>query len=107
MVVMRGDVWLVTLDPTIGSEIRKARPCVVISPPEMHDHLRTVIAAPMTTGSTAAPFRIPLKFSGKGGLILLDQIRALDKARLVKKLGAVSAATLAATLAVLQQMFAE
>jgi mRNA interferase MazF len=107
MVVMRGDVWLVTLDSTIGSEIRKARPCVVISPPEMHDHLRTVIAAPMTTGSTPAPFRIPLKFSGKGCLILLDQIRALDKARLVKKLGAVSAATLAATLAVLQQMFAE
>lgn len=107
MVIMRGDVWLVTLDPAVGSEIRKARPCVVISPAEMHDHLRTVIAAPMTTGSRPAPFRIPLKFSGKGGLILLDQIRALDKARLVKKLGAVSAATLAATLAILQQMFAE
>ena len=107
MVVARGDVWLVALDPTLGSEIRKARPCVVISPPEMHDHLRTVIAAPMTTGSLAAPFRVAVRFRGKSGLVLLDQVRALDKLRLVKRLGAVSPAVLAASLAVLREMFSE
>jgi len=107
MVVARGDVWLVALDPTLGSDIRKARPCVVISPPEMHDHLRTVIAAPMTTGSTAAPFRVAVRFRGKSGLVLLDQVRALDKLRLVKRLGAVSPAVLAASLAVLREMFSE
>jgi mRNA interferase MazF len=107
MVVVRGDVWLVAHDPTLGSEIRKTRPCVVVSPPEMHDHLRTVIAAPMTTGSSAAPFRVAVRFGGKKGLILLDQLRALDKTRLVRRVGGVSAATLAAALAVLQQMFAE
>ena len=107
MVVSRGDVWLVVLDPTRGSEIRKARPCVVISPPEMHDHLRTFIAAPMTTGSPPAPFRIAMRFSGKSGLILLDQIRALDKTRLVKRLGAVPGTVLAASLAALREMFAE
>ena len=103
MVVARGEVWLVALDPTRGSEIRKMRPCVVVSPPEIHDYLRTVIAAPMTTGSTPAPFRIPVKFGGKSGLILLDQMRSLDKSRLVKRLGAVSAASLIA----LRAMFAE
>ena len=107
MVVVRGEVWLVALDPTRGSAIRKTRPCVVLSPPEMHDYLRTVIAAPMTTGSMPAPFRIPLRFGGKRGLILLDQMRALDKARLVKRLGAVPAPTLVSSLAVLQRMFAE
>ena len=84
--VKTGDVWLANLDPTVGSEIQKTRPCVVISPAEMHDYLRTVIVAPMTTGSRSAGFRIPLTFQGKSGLILLDQIRTLDKARLVKKL---------------------
>ena len=106
MVVVRGEVWLAALDPTIGSEIRKTRPCVVVSPAEMHDYLRTVIVAPMTTGSKPAPYRIPLKFSGKSGLVLLDQIRTLDRQRLVKKAGAVSPATLRATLTALQQMFA-
>ena len=106
MVVVRGEVWLAALDPTIGSEIRKTRPCVVVSPPEMHDYLRTVIVAPMTTGSKPAPYRIPLKFSGKNGLVLLDQLRTLDKHRLVKKAGAVSPVTLRATLAALQLMFA-
>ncbi len=105
MVVVRGDVWLAVLDPTIGSEIRKTRPCVVVSPPEMHDHLRTVIVAPMTTGGQLAPFRIPLTFGGKKGLVLLDQIRTLDKGRLARKVGAVSPATLRATLAALQQTF--
>ena len=102
----RGDIWLVSLDPTVGSEIRKSRPCVVVSPPEMHDHLRTVIVAPMTTKSTPAPFRISLSHGGKKGLILLDQIRSVDKVRLAKKLGAVSGKTLANTLETLQEVFA-
>jgi mRNA interferase MazF len=104
---MRGQIWLVNLDPTIVSEIRKTRPCVVLSPPEMHDHLRTVIVAPMTTKSRAAPFRIGTTHGGKKGLILLDQIRAIDKARLAKKLGAVPAKTLTSALNTLQEVFAE
>lgn len=103
----RGDVWLVNLDPTAGSEIRKTRPCVVVSPPEMHDHLRTVIIAPMTTAGREAPFRAGVTHGGRKGLILLDQVRAVDKTRLVKKLGAVPAKTLTVTLRILQQMFAE
>ena len=105
--IQRGEIWLVNLDPTIGSEIQKTRPCVVISPPEMHDFLRTAIIAPMTTGSHAAPFRIPVRHAGKSGLILLDQIRAIDKTRLVKRSGAISAPTLRATLAALAETFAE
>lgn len=104
--VKRGDIWLAALDPTVGSEIRKSRPCVVISPPEMHDYLRTVIVAPMTTGSRSAPFRIPIRFQGKSGLILLDQVRTLDQVRLVKRLGAASSATLATVLQTLQDVFA-
>lgn len=103
----RGEIWLVNLDPTVGSEIKKSRPCVVVSPPQMHDHLRSVIVAPMTTKSRPAPFRIPVSHGGQRGLILLDQVRAVDKVRLVKKLGAVSAKTLAATLDTLQEVFAE
>jgi mRNA interferase MazF len=106
-VVKRGEIWLVNLDPTVGSEIRKTRPCVVISPPEMHDHLRTAIVAPITTGSRPAPFRIALRHGGKEGLILLDQIRAVDKVRLVKRAGTIGAATLCATLAALADVFAE
>jgi mRNA interferase MazF len=100
-------VWLAALDPTVGSAIRKTRPCVVVSPPEMHDHLRTVIVAPMTTGSKPAPFRIPIAFAGRRGLILLDQIRTLDKARLVKRLGVAGDDTWKGTLAVLQELFGE
>ena len=81
----RGEIWLVNLDPTIGSEIRKTRPCVVVSPAEMHDHLRTVIVAPMTTKSRAAPFRVGVTHGGQKGLILLDQMRAVDKARLANE----------------------
>ena len=103
--VTRGEIWLSALNPTVGSEIQKTRPCVVVSPPEMHDHLRTVIVAPMTTGSRPAPFRIPITFGKKKGLILLDQIRTLDKARLVKRLGAVRPDTLSATLSTLQEVF--
>ncbi len=105
--VKQGEVWLARLDPTVGSEIRKTRPCVVISPPEMHDFVRTVIVAPMTTGSQPVPFRIPLRFAGEHGLILLDQIRTLDKLRLVKQLGAISPSTLSATLTTLAEIFAE
>ena len=79
---------------------------MVISPPELHDHLRTAIVAPMTTGAHPAPYRIPIRFRGKSGLILLDQVRTLDKVRLVRRLGAVPAATLSATLKALQQLFA-
>src|ERR1700722_17231901 len=104
---MRGEIWLVNLDPTVGSEIRKARPCVVVSPAEMHDHLRTVIVAPMTTKSRTAPFRIPLSHGGKKGLILLDQIRSVDKVRLARKLGTVSAKTLGVALDTLQEVFAK
>ena len=104
---MRGEIWLVNLDPTIGSEIRKARPCVVVSPAEMHEHLRTVIVAPMTTKSRSAPFRIRIIHGGKHGMILLDQMRAVDKTRLAKKLGSVSAKTLTSTLSTLQEVFAE
>ncbi|KGC96429.1 pemK-like family protein [Burkholderia pseudomallei] len=105
--MMRGEVWLVALDPTLGSEIQKTRPCVVVSPPEMHDHLRTVIVAPMTSKGRSAPFRIPVTFKRKQGLILLDQIRAVDKVRLVKKEGAVADKTLLDTLRTLQEVFAE
>lgn len=104
--VKRGEVWLVNLDPTVGSEIQKTRPCVVISPPEMHDHLRTALIAPMTTGSHPAPFRIPVRHGGKQGLILLDQMRAVDKSRLVKRAGAIAPSTLSATLATLGEIFA-
>jgi mRNA interferase MazF len=106
-VVKRGEIWLAALDPTIGSEIRKTRPCVIVSPSEMHDYLRTAIVAPMTTGSRPAPFRIPVTFEGKKGLILLDQIRTLDKRRLAKRLGAVAPKTLSAALATLQMVFAD
>lgn len=105
--VKRGDDWLTALDPTVYSEIQKTRPCVIVSPAETHDHLRTVIVAPMTTGSKPAPYRIPITFQEKTGLILLDQIRALDKTRLIKKMGETTAVTLSATLQTLQILFAE
>jgi mRNA interferase MazF len=100
-----GDIWLAQLDPTLGSDIQKTRPCVVISPDEINAHLRTVIVAPMTTGSRPAAFRIPVTFQGKPGLIVLDQIRTLDRVRLVKRLGALRPATLDNTLKTLQAMF--
>lgn len=104
--VKRGDIWLVNLAPTVGSEIQKTRPCVVISPPELHEHLRTVMVAPMTSKGFAAPFRVPITHAGTKGLIVLDQLRTVDKVQLAKKLGTVHPKTLAATLAVLQELFA-
>jgi mRNA interferase MazF len=94
------------LDPTVGGEIQKTRPCVIISPREMNDHLRTVLAAPMTTGSRPAAFRVALRFDERDGLILLDQIRALDKQRLVKRLSAIDRTTLMKALDRLQDTFA-
>jgi len=105
--VKRGDIWLVNLDPTVGSEIKKSRPCVVMSPSELNDNLRTVMVAPMTSQGFAAPFRVPVIHAGTKGLIVLDQLRTVDKVRLVKRLGAVSAKTLTAALTTLQEVFAE
>lgn len=107
MVARRGEIWLAVLDPTVGSEIKKARPCLIISPPELHDFLRTVIVAPMTTGSRPAPYRPSVTFGGKNGRVLVDQIRTLDKTRLVKRLGKVTPKTLASTLHALRDVFAE
>ena len=103
--VKRGDIWLVNLDPTVGSEIKKSRPCVIISPPELNAHLRTVIVAPMTSKGFATPFRIPVTHAGTKGLVVLDQLRTVDKTRLVKRMGSVSSKTLNATLTTLQEMF--
>lgn len=105
--IVRGEIWLAALDPTIGNEIQKTRPCVIVSPPEIHDYLRTVTVAPMTTGSHPAPYRISLRFRRKNGLILLDQLRTLDKQRMVRRLGMVDATTLSLTLATLREMFEE
>ena len=104
--VRRGEIWRVNLDPTVGSEIRKSRPCVVISPAEMHDFLRTVIVAPMTTKGRPAPFRIPVTHAGQKGLVVLDQMRSVDQVRLVSKLGAVSGKTLESILSILREVFA-
>jgi mRNA interferase MazF len=105
--VKRGEIWRVQLDPTVGSEIRKARPCVVVSPPELNVHLRTVLVAPMTSAGFPAPFRVPVTHAGVRGLVLLDQMRAVDKTRLIDRRGAVSNKTLTATLKTLQEMFTE
>ena len=102
----RGDIWLVNLDPTVGSEIKKSRPCVVMSPAELNDNLRTVMVAPMTSKGFAAPFRVPVTHAGTKCLIVLDQLRTVDKVRLVRRLGAVSAKTLSAALTTLQEVFA-
>ena len=105
MVVQRFDVWLVTLDPTVGSEIRKTRPALVVSPDEMNTHISTVIIAPMTTKGRNYPTRVPCTFQGKTGEIVLDQLRTVDKTRLVKRLGRLDAAASDAVLAVLAEMF--
>jgi mRNA interferase MazF len=106
-VLNRGDVWLVVLDPTIGSEIQKTRPCLIISPSEMHNYLRTVMVAPMTMGSHPAPFRVPVVFNDKDALILLDQIRTIDKQRLVRCFGSVNRNTLKIVLQRLRDAFEE
>ena len=102
----RGEIWLINLDPTVGSEVRKSRPCVIVSPPELNRYLRTVIVAPMTSKGFAAPFRVPLTHAGTKGLIVLDQLRAVDKMRLAKRLGTVSGRTLGTVVTKLQEVFA-
>jgi len=101
----RDEVWLVTLDPTQGSQIQKTRPCVVISPDEMNQHLQTVIVAPMTTVTRPYPTRVAVRFQGKRGQVAVDQLRAVDRQRLVRKLGTVSASTAQAVTATLLEMF--
>ena len=104
--VARGDVFLVDLDPTRGHGIRKTRPCLVVSPDELNQHVRTFIVAPLTTGSHSYPFRVPCSFQGKHGHVVLDRIRTVDRDRLVRRLGTPPQAVLATCLAVLQDMFA-
>lgn len=103
--VRRGDVFLISLDPTRGEEIRKTRPCVVISPDELNEYLHSYIVAPLTTGSHQYPFRISCRFQGRAGHIVLDQIRTVDRERMVKKLGKLPTSTLSNVLAILQEMF--
>lgn len=103
--VRRGDVFLVSLDPTLGDEIQKTRPCVVVSPDELNAYLRTFIVAPLTTGSHRYPFRVPVRFQGKSGHIVLDQIRTVDRERLVRRLGTLPSSALERALAVLEEMF--
>lgn len=102
----RGDIWLTQLDERITDQPQHTRLCVVLSPDEMHTHLCTVMVAPMTTRTQAAPFRVAVSFEGKTGLILLDQIRTLDKTRLMQKKGELSAELLQDALSILQETFA-
>lgn len=106
VVVTRFDVFLVRLDPAEGREIRKTRPCLIISPDEMNHHIDTVIVAPMTTKGRPYPTRVPVRFKGKSGQIVLDQIRTVDKARLVKRVGKIDPATRTQVLALLAELFA-
>src|SRR5215208_3087250 len=94
----RGEVYLVELDPTRGSEIQKTRPCVVVSPDELNHHLRTAIVAPLTTGGQAYPFRVPSRFAGKAGRVALDQLRTVDRERLRKRIGVLAAGEFGAAL---------
>ena len=103
----RGDVHLVRLDPTLGSEIQKTSPCVIVSPDELNTHLRTVIVAPMTTGGRPYPWRVRCRFQRQSGYVVLDQLRTVDRERLVKRLGALPTKTIIEVLDGLQEMFAE
>ena len=106
MVVKRFDVYLTNFDPTVGSEIQKTRPCLIISPDEMNRYIRTVIVAPMTTAGKDYPTRIACQFKKKNGHIVLDQIRTIDKTRLIKNLGSLDAETQLKVISVLQRLFA-
>ncbi len=105
--VARGEVHLVRLDPALGSEIRKTHPCLVVSPDELNNHLRTAIVAPMTSGGHAYPWRIPCRFQRRAGFVALDQLRTVDSERLLRRLGRLTPATVAGVLERLQEMFAE
>lgn len=106
MVVSRFDVYLIRLDPTQGREIRKTRPCLIISPDEMNQHIDTVIIAPMTTKGRPYPTRVPVRFKGKSGQIVLDQIRTVDKSRLVKRVGKIDELTRTQVFTLLAEIFA-
>ncbi len=103
--VRRGDVFLVSLDPARGGEIQKTRPCLIVSPDELNTYLRTFIVAPLTTGGHPYPFRVPCRFESRAGHVVIDQIRAVDEERLVRRLGKLSSSTLGRVLATLQEMF--
>lgn len=105
--ISRGDVFVVALDPTIGREIKKTRPCVVLSPDELNQHLETVLVAPMTTGGHPYPYRIACRFHKRDAYVVLDQPRAVDTNRLVRKLGRLSPQALSGSLRVLREMFAD
>ncbi|MDJ0686878.1 MAG: type II toxin-antitoxin system PemK/MazF family toxin [Xenococcaceae cyanobacterium MO_188.B32] len=103
--VKRGEVYLVNLEPTVGSEIKKNRPCVIVSPDEMNKYIRTIIIAPMTTKVRSYKSRVEIDFDGKQGQVMLDRIRAIDKQRLIKKLGTLSKKEIKEVLSILQEMF--
>ena len=105
MEIRRGEVYLINLDPTLGGEIQKTRPCIIVSPDELNAYLRTFIVAPLTTGGHPYPFRLPCQFEGKAGFVVLDQIRAVDRERLVRRLGQISPEVLNLILETLQEMF--
>jgi mRNA interferase MazF len=107
MVIKQYDIFLISLEPTIGHEIKKVRPCVVISPNEMNNNISTIIIAPMTTRSHSYPTRIPIKFEGKKGWVVLDQLRALDKKRFVKKLGKLNKEVILKIKKIIQEMLVE
>ena len=102
----RGDVYLVQLVPVRGSEIRKTRPCLIISPDELNHHLRTVIVAPMTTGGQGYPWRVQCRFQGRAGFVAIDQLRTVDTERLLRRIGRLAPGSMASVLAILQEMFA-
>jgi mRNA interferase MazF len=104
---VRGEGHLVRLDPTLGSEIRKTRPCLVVSPDELNQHLRTVIIAPMTTAGQAYPWRVPCRFQRRSGFVALDQVRTVDGERLIRRLGRLTPDAVTEVLQRLQEMFAE
>lgn len=103
----RGDVWLTRLDPTVGNEIRKTRPCLVVSPDIMNRHLGTVIVMPLTSGSWPEPFRLPVEFDDRQGLLLGDQVRSVSRLRLIKRLAPIDPAVLVTVLHMLREMFEE
>ncbi len=107
MVIKQYDIFLINLDPTIGYEIKKSRPCVVISPNEMNNNIKTVIIAPMTSKSRNYPTRVSLKFQNKSGYVVLDQIRAVDKSRLTKNIGKLTKSTIIKIKSVIQEMLVE
>jgi mRNA interferase MazF len=105
--IRRGDVFVVALDPTVGREIKKTRPCVVLSPDDLNRSLETVVVAPMTTGGHPYPYRTSCRFQKREGYVVLDQLRAVDTHRLVRKIGRLSSQAIASSLSTLQEMFAE